>query len=60
MIKREAIETKLVDLKRAREQMLAALNAHNGAIEICEHLLKDADVADRPQVDAESQVASKA
>jgi hypothetical protein len=54
MIERQAIEAKLTELKRSREQILATLNAHNGAIEICEQLLKDADLADRPQGDAES------
>ena len=43
MIKREAIEARLAELEKSREQMLAALNAHAGAIEVCKQLLNDAD-----------------
>jgi hypothetical protein len=43
VVKREAIETKLVELRKSREQALAVLNAHAGAIEVCEQLLKQAD-----------------
>ena len=60
MISRQIIEGKLAKLKRSREQVLASLNAHNGAVELCEQLLKEADAADHPQEHAEFPEASEA
>jgi hypothetical protein len=51
---RELIDAKLAELKRFREQLVATLNAHNGAIEVCEQLLKEADGVQGPQEGVES------
>ena len=45
-ITREAIETRLAELRRDAEQMRANLHAYDGAIQDCEHWLA---VLDAPE-----------
>jgi hypothetical protein len=43
MIDHKAIEQRLAQLRQGRDQLLAQLNAHAGAIDDCEHWLRMLD-----------------
>jgi len=50
MITREVVLERLAKLKAEREQLIANLNAYNGAIEDCEYWLKLIDQPEEAEV----------
>ena len=58
MIERTDILQRLDELRRRREQMLANVNALNGAIEDCLHWLGKFDEAEKPSAAAPGETTA--